>query len=227
MNGSGKMKALTKQREDIKMLDNPTNQTLDPMNSGQTDTLGTADDVVTEPQKSWCLPTLERALLTVIGFFAYYLAFHMGRTFVEWQLGLTIVLSVVTAIVIPALLRENERVTSELKGKQLCACFVCSIGIFIIIGLDLILILVVLLSGKTGYKFVAGLGAVLIIFFPILYLENDRVSSQLSEEVTEPRNLMHALIFIVLAVMVGSVGWIVGTGTRTFIEVAVPKLTLL
>ncbi len=41
------------------------------------------------------------------------------------------------------------------------------------------------------------------------------------------RTFMHALIFIVLAVMVGSVGWTVGTGTRTFIEIAVPKLTLL
>ena len=209
------------------MLDNSQNPTQNDVSVDLQPTLNTPDNVVQETRKPWSLPTLERALLTVIGFFAYYLAFRMGRTFVEWQFGLTIVLAVVTAIVIPALFRENDRVTSELKGEQLCACFVCSIGIFILIGIDLIPILAVWILGKTGYKLIAGLGAVLIIFFPILYLENDRVSSQLSEEVTEPRNLMHALIFIVLALIVGSVGWIVGTGMRTFIEIAVPKLTLL
>ena len=209
------------------MLDNPTNQTQDPINSDQIDTLGTADGVVTETQKQQSLPILERALLTVIGFFAYYLAFRAGRTFGEWQFGLTIVLAVVTTIVITALFRENERVTSELKGKQLCACFVCSISTFIISQIGLIPVLAVWISGRTGYKLIAGLGAVLIIFLPILYLENDRVSSRLSEEVTEPRNLMHALIFFALAVTVGSVSWIVGTGMRTFIEIAVPKLTLL
>lgn len=41
------------------------------------------------------------------------------------------------------------------------------------------------------------------------------------------RTFMHALIFIVLAVIVGSVGWIVGTGARAFMDIAVPKLTLL
>ena len=205
------------------MLDNSQNPTQNDVNVDLQPTFNASDNVVKEPQKPWSLPTLERALLTVIGFFAYYLAFRMGRTFVEWQFGLTIVLAVVTAIVIPALFRENERVTSELNGKQLCACFVCSISIFIIIGIDLIPILAVWISGKTGYKLIAGLGAVFIIFFPILYLENDRVSSQLSEEVTEPRTLMHALIFIVLALIVGSMGWIVGTGMRTVIEIAVPK----
>ena len=140
---------------------------------------------------------------------------------------MTIVLAVVTTIVITALFRENERITSELKGKQLCACFVCSISTFIISQIGLIPVLAVWISGRTGYKLIAGLGAVLIIFFPILYLENDRVSSQLSEEATEPRKPMHALIFIVFAVIVGSTGWIVGTGMCTFVEVAVPKLTLL
>ena len=209
------------------MLDNPTNHTQDPINSEQTDTLGTADGVVTETQKPWSLPTLERALLTVIGFSAYYLAFRAGRTLAEWQFGLTIVSIVVPAIVIPALFRENERVTSELKGEQLCACFVCAISTLIICGIDFIIVLAIWISGRTSYTLIAALGAVFFIFFPILYLENDRVSSQLSEEGTEPRNLMHALIFIVLAVMVGSVGWVVGTGARTFIEIAVPKLTLL
>ena len=209
------------------MLDNPTNQTQDPINSDQADTLGTADGVVTETQKPWSLPTLDRALLTVVGFFAYYLAFRAGRTFGEWQFGLTIVLAVVTLIVITALFRENERVTSELKGQQLCACFICSINTFIISGISLIPVLAVWISGRTGYKLIAGLGGGLIIFLSILYLENDRVNSRLSEEVTKPRNLMHALIFFLLAVTVGSVGWIVGTGMRTFVEVAVPKLTLL
>ena len=35
------------------------------------------------------------------------------------------------------------------------------------------------------------------------------------------------LTVMLLAVMVESVGWILGTGTRTFVEVAVPKVTLL
>ena len=209
------------------MSDTPMEQLQNPTNADLQPTLNASDSVVKELQKPWSLPTLERALLTVIGFFAYYLAFRMGRTFVEWQFGLTIVLAAVTTIVIPALFRENERVTSELKGKQLCACFVCSISIFIIIGIDLIPILVVWISGKTGYKLIAGLGAVLIIFVPILYLENERLSSRLTEESTEPRNFMHALAFVALAIIVGSVGWVLGTTTHTFIEAAMPKLTLL
>ena len=190
-------------------------------------TCNASDDVVKEPRKPWSLPTLERALLTVIGFFAYYLAFRAGRTFVEWQFGLTIVLAVVTTIVIPALFRENERVTSERNGKLLCACFVCFIKTFIISGIGLIPVLAVWISGRTGYKLIAGLGAGLIVFLPILYLENDRVSSRLSEEVTEPRNLIHALIFIVLAIIVAGVGWGGGTATRMFVETAMPKLTFL
>ena len=209
------------------MLDHPTKQTQNQMNTDIQQAFNTSDNVVKEPKKPWSLPTLDRALLTVVGFFAYYLAFRAGRTFGEWQFGLTIVLAVVTTIAITALFRENERITSELKGKQLCACFVCSISTFIISQIGLIPVLAVWISGRTGYKLIAGLGAVLIIFVPILYLENDRVSSRLSEEATEPRNLMHALIFFALAVTVGSVGWLVGTGIRTFIEIAVPKLTLL
>ena len=209
------------------MLDNPLNQTQDPINSDQVDTLGTADDVVTETQKPWSLPTLERALLTVIGFFAYYLAFRSGRTFVEWQFGLTIVLAVIIAIVEPALLRENERVTSELNGKQLCSCFVCFIGTFILVGIALIPIVGVWLSGRTTYKLIAGLGGILIIFSLILYLENDRVNSQLSEEITEPRTFRHGLTFLGLAIIVGGVGWVGGTATRMFIETAMPKLTFL
>ena len=209
------------------MLDNPLNQTQDPINSDQVDTFGTANDVVTETQKPWSLPTLERALLTVIGFFVYYLAFRSGRTFVEWQFGLTIVLAVVMAVVLPVLARENKRVTSELNDKPFCSCFFCSIECFIFAGIGLILVLVVWMAGKTTYKLIAGLGGGLIIFFPILYLENERVNSQLSEEITEPRKFRHALIFFLLAVMVGSVSWILGTGTRMFIEIAVPKVTLL
>ena len=209
------------------MLDNSQNPTQNDVSVDLEPTLNTSDNVVQETRKPWSLPTLERALLTVIGFFAYYLAFRAGRTFVEWQFGLTIVLAVVMLIVVPALFRENKRVTSELNGKQLCTCFVCSIESLIFVGVVLIPILAVWISGRTAYKLIAVLGGILIVFFPILYLENERVSSRLSEEDAEPRNLMHALIFILLAVIVGGVGWIVGTGTRTFIEVAVPKLTLL
>ncbi len=209
------------------MLDNPTNHTQDPINADQADTLRTADGVVTETQKPWSLPSLERALLTVIGFFAYYLAFRAGRTLAEWQFGLTIVLAVIAAIVIPALSKVNERVTSELNDKPICSCFFCSIQHFIVTGIMLIPVFGVWIAGRTAYKLITALIGIVIIFFPILYMENDRVNSRLSEEGAEPRNLMHALIFIVLAVMVGSVGWIVGTGARAFMDIAVPKLTLL
>lgn len=209
------------------MFDNATNQTQDQINSDPQRAFNAADSVVKEPRKSWSLPTLERALLTVIGFFAYYLAFRSGRTFVEWQFGLTIVLAVIIAIVEPALLRENERVTSELNGKQLCSCFVCFIGTFILVGIALIPIVGVWLSGRTTYKLIAGLGGILIIFSLILYLENDRVNSQLSEKITEPRTFRHALTFLGLAIIVGGIGWVGGTATRMFIETAMPKLTFL
>ena len=209
------------------MFDNATHQTQDHINSDPQRTFNAADSVIKEPRKSWSLPTLERALLTVIGFFAYYLAFRSGRTFVEWQFGLTIVLAVIIAIVEPALLRENERATSELNGKQLCSCFVCFIGTFILVGIALIPIVGVWLSGRTTYKLIAGLGGILIIFSLILYLENDRVNSQLSEEITEPRTFRHALTFLGLAIIVGGVGWVGGTATRMFIETAIPKLTFL
>ena len=210
------------------MLDNPLNQTQDPINTDQADTLGTADGIVTETQKPCSLPTLERPLLTVIGFFAYFWAFHFGKSLVEWQFGLTISLSAVLAITLPALLRENKRATSELSEKRLCPCFFCSIFEPLMwIGIAHIPIFIVWIGGKTTYKLIAVLIAFVIIFVPILYLENERLSSRLTEEGTEPRNFRHALAFVALAIIVGSIGWIVGTGTRTFVEVAVPKLTLL
>ena len=210
------------------MLDNPTNQTQNHINSDQVDIPGTADGVVAETQKPLRLPTLERALLTVIGFFSYFLAFRFGRTLVEWQFGLTISLSAVLAVTIPVLFMENKRTTNELNEKRLCPCFFCSIFEPLIwVGIAHIPIFIVWIGGRATYKLIAALIGFLIIFVPILYLENERLSSRFSEEASKPRNLMHALIFIVLAVMVGSVGWIVGTGTRTFIEVAVPKVTLL
>ena len=207
------------------MFDNPTNQTQHHINSELQQT--SSDSIVKAPQKPWSLPTSERALLTVIGFFAYFLAFRFGKTLVDWQLGLTMVLAVVVTIVIPVLSRENKRRTSELNDKPFCSCFFCSIEYFALAAVGLILILVVWIAERTTYKLIAGLGGVLIIFFPILYLENERISSQLIEETTEPRKFRHALIFIGLAIIVGSVGWIVGTAMRTFIEIAVPKLTLL
>ena len=58
-------------------------------------------------------------------------------------------------------------------------------------------------------------------------LENDRVSSQLNEEITESRTFRHALIFVVLAIIIASVGWSGGTAMHMFIETAIPKLTFL
>lgn len=207
------------------MLDNPTNQTQDPVNSDQTDTLGAADGLVTETQKPWSLPTLERALLTVIGFFAYYLAFRAGRTFVEWQFGLTIILSAVLAITVPALHVENKRLTNQLSDEHLSIlCYIGSIGLT---GLAMLPVFFAWIGGIITYKLIAILAFSVIFFVPILYLENERVSSQLNEEITESRTFRHALIFVALAIIIASVGWIVGTGTRTFVEIAVPKLTLL
>ena len=206
------------------MLDNPLNQTQDPINSDQADTLGTADSVVTETHKPWSLPTLERALLTVTGFFAYYLAFHFGRGLAEWQFGLTIILSAVLAIAVPALYVENKRLTNQLSDRHLSIlCYIGSIGLA---GLAILPVFFAWIGGIITYKLIAPLVGFVFIFVPILYLENDRVSSELSEEVPEPRIFKHALIFVVLAVMAGSIGWILGTGTRTVIEIAVSKLTL-
>ena len=210
------------------MLDNSTNQTQDHMDVDPQQTFNASDNVVQETRKPWNLPTLERALLTVIGFFAYFLAFHFGRNLVEWQFGLTIILSAVLAITIPALLRENKRATNELSEKRLCPCFFCSIFEPLMwIGSAHIPIFIVWIGGSTTYKLIAVLIAFVIIFVPILYLENERLSSRLSEEVPEPGNFRHALAFVALAIIVGSVGCVLGTATHTFMETALPKLTFL
>lgn len=209
------------------MFDNTTNQTQSDMNADPQQTFNAADNVVKERQKPWSLPTLEHSLLFFVGFFAYFLAFRAGRNIMEWQFGLTIALAGVMTIVIPVLSKENKRVSSELDDKYFCSCFACSIEYFLFAGVGLIPVLAVWITGRTTYKLIAGLGAILIIFVPILYLENERVNSQLSEEVTEPRTFRHALAFVGLAIVVGGAGWISGTTMRTFIETAVPKLTLL
>ena len=207
------------------MLDNPLNQTQDHINSDQADTLGTADGVVTETQKPWSLPTLERALLTVIGFLAYFLAFRFGRSIMEWQFGVTIILSAVLAITVPALYVENKRLTNQLSDGHFCIfCYIGSIGLA---GLAMLPVCFAWIGGIITYRLIAPLVLFVIIFVPILYLENERVSSQLSEEITEPRTFGHSLIFIGLAIIIAGAGWGVGTFTRTFIDIAVPKLTLL
>ena len=97
------------------MLDNSQNPTQNDVSVDLQPTFNASDNVVKEPQKLWSLPTLERALLTVIGFFAYYLAFRFGRGLAEWQFGLTIILSAVLAITVPALYIENKRLTNQLS----------------------------------------------------------------------------------------------------------------
>ena len=209
------------------MFDNATNQTQDQINSDPQRTFNAADSVVKEPRKSWSLPTSERALLTIVGFFTCFFAFRSDKALVEWQFGLTIALAVVFAIVVPALSRKNKLVTRELNEENFCPCFTCSIEYILFAGVGLIPVLVVEIVGRTTYGLIAGLGGILIFLVPILYLENERVSSRLSEEVTEPRAFRHALTFVGLAIIVGGVGWVGGTAMRTFIEIAVPKLTLL
>lgn len=209
---------------ETKMSDTPMEQTQNHINA---DLQHAADSVVKAPLKSWSLSTLERSLLFGVWFFAFFFAFRAGKSLMEWQFGLTIVLTVVMAIVIPVFSRENKRVTSELNDKPFCPCFVCSIEYLLLVGVGLIPVLAVWIGGKTTYKLIAGLGGILIIFVPILYLENERVSSRLSEELTKPRTFVHALTFLGLAIIVGGIGWISGTATRAFIETAVPKLTLL
>jgi hypothetical protein len=209
------------------MFDNDTNQTQDQINFDPQRTFNAADSVVKEPQKPWSLPTSERALLTIVGFFTCFFAFRSDQTLVEWQLGLTIALGVVLAIVVPALSRKNKLVTSELNEENACPCFTCSIEYIFFAGVGLIPVFVVEIVGRTTYGLIAGLGGILMFLVPILYLENERVTSRLSEEITEPRTFRHASIFLGLAIIVGSGGWFSGTAMRTFIEIAVPKLTLL
>lgn len=209
------------------MSDASTEQAQNRMNADLQQTSNAADSVVKAARKSWSLPTSERALLTIVGFFTYFLAFRSGRALVEWQFGLTITLTVVMAIVVPALSRKNKRVTSALNDENFCPCFTCSIEYLLLVGVGLIPILAVWISGKTSYKLIAGLGGILIIFVPILYLENERVSSRLSETVTEPRKFRHALAFLGIAIIVGGVGWVGGTAIRMFTETAMPKLTFL
>lgn len=207
------------------MSDTPMEQAPNHINANLQQTFNAANSVVKEPKKLWSLPSLERALLTVIGFFAYYLAFRAGRTFVEWQFGLTIILSAVLAIIVPALYVENKRLTNQLSDGHFCIfCYIGSIGLA---GLAMLPVFFAWIGGIITYKLIAILAFCVIFFLPILYLENERVSSQLNEEITESRTFRHALIFVAVAIMVGSVGWIVGTGMHTFIEIAVPKLTLL
>jgi len=207
------------------MLDNLQNPTQNDVSVDLQPTFNASDNVVKEPQKPWNLPTLERALLTVIGFFAYYLAFRAGRTFVEWQFGLTIILSAVLAITVPALHVENKRLTNQLSDEHLSIlCYIGSIGLT---GLAMLPVFFAWIGGIITYKLIAILAFSVFFFVPILYLENERVSSQLNEEITESRTFRHALIFVALAIIIASVGWIVGTGMHTFIETAVPKLTLL
>ncbi|MCG9131018.1 hypothetical protein J5I95_04970 [Candidatus Poribacteria bacterium] len=209
------------------MFDNDTNQTQDQINFDPQRTFNAADSVVKEPQKPWSLPTSERALLTIVGFFTCFFAFRSEKALVEWQFGLTIALAVVFAIVVPALFRKNKRVTSELNDQNFCPCFTCSIEYIFFSGAGLILVLVVNIVGRTTYGLIAGLGGILMFLAPVLYLENERVTSRFSEEITEPRTFRHASIFLGLAIIVGSGGWFSGTAMRTFIEIAVPKLTLL
>ena len=207
------------------MLDNSQNPTQNDVSVDLQPTFNASDNIVKEPQKPWSLPTLERALLTVIGFFAYYLAFRLGRAFVEWQFGLTIILSAVLGIAVPALYVENKRLTNQLSNGHFCIlCYIGGIGLA---GLAMIPVFFAWIGGIITYKLIAPLVLFVIVFVPILYLENERVSSQLSEEITEPRTFRDALTFVALAIIVGGVGWGCGTATRTFIETAVPKLTLL
>lgn len=207
------------------MSDTPINQTQHHIDSDPQQTLNADDSVVKEAQKSWSLPTLERALLTVVGFFAYFLAFRFGRTLVEWQFGLTIILSAVLAITVPALYVENKRLTNQLSDGHFCIlCYIGSIGLA---GVAMLPVYFAWIGGTITYKLIAILACCVIMFIPILYLENERVTSQLSEEVTEQRTFRHALTFVALAIIVGCIGWISGTAMRAFIETAMPKLTFL
>lgn len=210
---------------ETKMSDTPMEQAQNHINADPQQTFNAADSVVKELQKTRSLPTLDRSLLFLVGFFSYFLAFRFGRGLAEWQFGLTIILSAMLAITVPALYVENKRLTNQLSDGHFCIlCYIGSIGLA---GLAMLPVFFAWIGGIITYKLIAILSFSAIFFLPILYLENERVTSQLNEEITESRTFRHALIFLALAIMVGSVGWIVGTGMHTFIEIAVPKLTLL
>ena len=210
---------------ETKTSDPPMEQPQNHINADLQQTFNASDDVVKEPQKPRNLPTLERSLLFLVGFFAYFLAFRFGKGIMEWQFSLTIILSAVLAIIVPALYVENKRLTNQLSNGHFCIlCYIGGIGLA---GLAMLPVFFAWIGGIITYKLIAPLVLFVIMFVPILYLENERVSSQLNEEITESRTFRHALIFLALAIIIASVGWIVGTGTRTFIEIAVPKVTLL
>ena len=209
---------------ETKISDTSTEQVQNPVNPDQ-QTFNASDNVAKESQKSRSLPTLERSLLFIVGFFAYFVAFRFGRTLVEWQFGLTIILSVVLGIIIPALYVENKRLTNQLSGGHFCIlCYIGGIGLA---GLAMLPVFFAWIGGTITYRLITPLVFFVIVFVPILYLENDRVNSQLSEEIAESRTFRHALTFVALAIIIGGLGWTGGTATRTFIETAVPKLTLL
>ena len=71
-----------------------------------------------------------------------------------------------------------------------------------------------------------GLGALVIIFIPLLYIENARVSCEPGYGDSETRVFINALIFVGLAIIVGLVGWISGIKTK-YIVIAAPKLPQL
>ncbi len=207
------------------MLDNSQNPTQNDVSVDPQQTFNASDKVGKESQRSKGLPILERSLLFVVGFFAYFVAFRFGRAFVEWQFGLTIILSAVLGIAVPALYVENKRLTNQLSNGHFCIlCYIGGIGLA---GLAMIPVFFAWIGGTITYKLIAPLVLFVIVFVPILYLENERVTSQLSEEITAPRTFRHALAFVALAIIVGGIGWVVGTAMRAFIETAVPKLTLL
>ena len=128
-------------------------------------------------------------------------------------------------ITTPALYVENKRLTNQLSDGHFCPfCYVGGIGLA---GLTMIPVFFAWIGGIITYKLISTLVVFVIIFVSILYLENERVTSQLSEEITKPRTLRHALAFVAIAIIVAGVGWVGGTATRMFVETTMPKLTFL
>ena len=116
---------------------------------------------------------------------------------------------------------ENARITRD-RPPHICEY----ISAFTFVGVAITPVLAGWIGRTTNTDLIMGLGALVIIFIPLLYIENARVSCEPGYGDSETRVFINALIFVGLAIIVGLVGWISGIKTK-YIVIAAPKLPQL
>ena len=178
------------------MFDKPTNQTPSSVDSDKQNMSQSFESVVKETQKPWNPSALKWSSLFCIGFLAYFLAFYAGRSLVEWKLVLMMVLGVVLIIALPILYLENARITRD-RPPHICEY----ISAFTFVGVAITPVLAGWIGRTTNTDLIMGLGALVIIFIPLLYIENARVSCEPSYGDSETRVFINALIFVGLAII--------------------------